>query len=179
MEKYSNMADFFIATLSDEDLKNKLLSCKTLDEMYDFVSKCCSDTFSKEEFKIFISKMIKNHLVDKKVPDSSLQKVSGGTEGILDKTLGFVNRRTGNFFTLKSNDDEGDKNPVSKLRAYTTWAKESTELMATSYKLVDGMFDLYSNLKNSGESEELEILKDELYDLQCMISEAKKNKQNK
>ena len=78
MEKYGNIADFFIATLDDEDLRNKLLSCKTIDKMYDFVSTLCSEKFSKEKFEIFISKMIKNHLVDKRIPNNSLQEVSGG-----------------------------------------------------------------------------------------------------
>lgn len=190
MEKYGNIADFFIATLDDEDLRNKLLSCKTIDKMYDFVSTLCSEKFSKEKFEIFISKMIKNHLVDKRIPNNRLQEVSGGRfqemsgrngkmEEIFkktkDKAWGFLNRHSNNFFTLESNTGS-EKNPVSKLRACSMLAHYSSPLIESSYGLSKGLFILYSNLKKNMGDDELEMLKDELYDLNDEIQELEKNK---
>ena len=81
MKKYKDVTDLFSAAAYDENLKGEILSCQTIDDMYNFVSKLCSNKFSKNEFKDFINKIIKNYLLSEKMSDNKLQKVTGGNLG--------------------------------------------------------------------------------------------------
>ena len=55
-------------------------------------------------------------------------------------------------------------------------AHYSSPLIESSYGLSKGLFILYSNLKKNMGDDELEMLKDELYDLNDEIQELEKNK---
>lgn len=173
MKKYKDVTDLFSAVAYDENLKNELLSCQTIDDMYNFVSKFCSNKFSKNEFKDFINKIIKNYLLSEKMSDNKLQKVTGGNLG--QKLLEAANYVTGDLFKFEENAGE-DAEPVPQHRAIASIAKFTSSALVTVPNLYNAICNFSKQWSNSKKKKQLRAYQDELEDLNFEIEQLKKQK---